>query len=233
MTHSKSHVHIANPTRARRVALASLVGLMGLALMVAYLAKDSGWFSLTPPATDAKPNPTPDIAPDRGFWLHASAYSAWATILLLVPVFLTAWVRGRSPGAQQYWLAFWSAAWVAYMVHLLISAFGFFEGDLARMTASSRVSAFWPGVVLAVWWPVDIVLARSGQSTAWVRWQRLALHAAVLILFVGGSVVTGELAAVKWLGGLLLVVALWSTAGEIRKMLRRWASRHRGEQEMA
>ena len=76
------------------------------------------------------------------------------------------------------------------------------------MQNTPRVSAFGPGMVLLVWWPVDIALALMGITARWVRVQRIVLHVAVIILFVGGSAVTGELMVVKALGVALFAVAL-------------------------
>lgn len=181
---------------------------MAAALIAAMMLKDTGSMSLIPPGGTA-----PD-AEGREFWLHLSAYSAWVTTLLLIPAYLFVLSADRAPD----WRAFWAAGYVAYLIHLAISAFGFFDGDFAWMTNSSRVSAFWPGMVLALWWGVDVLL--SHRSGGWVNIQRVAVHIMAFVLFFGGSTVMGELLTIKIIGYLLLAVTLVSTI--------RWAAIRRG-----
>jgi len=173
---------------------------MTAALIAALLLQDTGSMSLIPAGgTD------PD-AEGREFWLHFSAYSAWVTTLLLIPAYIFVWSATRAPD----WRAFWSASYAAYLIHLAISAFGFFGGDFAWMTNSSRVSAFWPGMVLAVWWGVDVAL--SNRSGGWITGQRIGVHLMAFVLFFGGSAVMGELLTVKIIGTLLLVTAIGAAA---------------------
>ncbi|WP_339106803.1 hypothetical protein [Roseovarius rhodophyticola] len=100
------------------------------------------------PATEANPNPQPDTDETTILALYQSAFTAWAALILLIP----AYAYYLSQGANRGWLAFWTVSYLAYLVHLYVSAFLFFGGDFAWMTSSSRVSAFWPGMLLIPWW---------------------------------------------------------------------------------
>jgi len=195
----------------------TLILLVG-AFVAAGLWQDSGMLSLVPPPSDINPNPVPDVAAGQALPLYQSAFTAWAVVLLLIPAYATVWRRHKLRGAQ-VWLAFWTTSWVAYIVHLYVSAFWFFGGDFQAMTNSTRVSAFWPGMLIAIWWPLDILLALRGVAErGWVWGQRIVLHLFVLVLFVGGSAVMGELITVKLIGAVLLAVAMlamvrWFTLG--------------------
>ena len=181
--------------------------LLAVAFFAAGQLQDSGWLSLIPPASEANPNPKPDVAEGQALPLYQAAFTAWAVVLLLIPAFATVWRRHKVV-ASQVWLAFWTASWGAYIVHLYVSAFWFFGGDFQAMINSTRVSAFWPGMVIAVWWPLDILLALKGVAErGWVWMQRVVIHLLVLVLFVGGSTVMGELMTIKIIGALLLGVA--------------------------
>ncbi|WP_146174238.1 hypothetical protein [Litoreibacter ponti] len=169
---------------------------MTAALIAAYMLKDAGSLSLVPPGA------TEPDAVGREFWLHLSAYSAWVATVLLIPAYLFALSPDRVPD----WRAFWTTSYLAYIIHLAISAFGFFGGDFAWMTNSSRVSAFWPGMVLALWWGLDVALSR--RAGGWITVQRVGVHLMAFVLFFGGSAVMGELLTIRVIGAVLLGVAL-------------------------
>ncbi|WP_420861146.1 hypothetical protein [Algirhabdus cladophorae] len=189
-------------------AWGSCLVLLAAAFIAAGFWQGSGWLSLTPPASVTVPNPAPDVIAGAELPLYQAAFTAWAVLLLLIPAYGTVW-RRHKPLEAQVWLAFWTVSWVAYAVHLYVSMFWFFGGDFAAMTTSTRVSAFWPGLVIALWWPLDAALALRGvPDRGWVWGQRVVIHVLVLVLFVGGSAVKGELNTVKLIGALLLVVAL-------------------------
>lgn len=192
-----------------RSAYPALVLLLGLALVVSYVFHQSGILSLVPPASASDPAPAAD-AVGLEFMLWLSATTAWASLILLIPVFGAVWFRNRSRTAWLIWLNFWTVSWIAYAVHIAVSGFGFFDGDFAWMTTSSRVSAFWPGMILLLWWPLDIWLAR-GAETGWIKTQRLAVHISTFVLFFGGSAVKGETLTVKAMGAILALGLL--TAG--------------------
>ncbi|MEM7242695.1 MAG: hypothetical protein AAF429_10970 [Pseudomonadota bacterium] len=181
---------------ASRVSTIILIVGLGSALAAAITLKDSSLLSLTPPDGTA-----PD-ALGREFWLHLSAYSAWVTTLLLIPALYFIWFTDK----HTHWLAFWKTAWIAYIIHLVIAAFGFFGGDFAWMTNSTRVSAFWPGMVLAVWWGVDVALA--GRTGTLIRIQRIGVHLLAFVLFFGGSALKGETLTIRLIGILLLLAVI-------------------------
>ena len=159
---------------------------------------------MTPPASDAVPNPAPDVTSQDALSLYQAAYTAWSALLLLVPVYLFVFSRGT------VWLAFWTVSFVAYAIHIAVSAFGFFGGDFEWMTNSTRVSAFWPGMALLVWWPIDLALAFAQREGMAIRVQRVLLHIVTLVLFVGGSAIKGELMVTQIMGWVLLAAAVLS-----------------------
>ncbi len=201
-----------------RLANILLVALMALAICGAWLLQNSGILSLTPPPSIANAMPEPD-AVGREFALYLSAFTAWAGLFLLMPAYVFVWCRRGSAVARDWWLAFWGVAFAAYLIHLIVSMVMFFGGDFSAMTSTSRVSAFWPGMLILLWWPLDLLLARRPE-TAWITMQRVALHVAVFALFVGGSAVMGELVVAKVIGLALFALVLVSFG--------RWAKRRLG-----
>lgn len=184
------------PTKIWTIAILAMLALIVAAFTGVYFAKDSTMLSLYPPATDANPNPAPDVTQDRKAALYQSAFTAWAALILLIPAYIFVWFRTH----YATWLAFWTTSYVAYVVHLYVSAFWFFEGDFTAMTTSSRVSAFWPGMVILVWWGLDAAIGFAKVSAKWVTIQRVIVHVLVFVLFVGGSAVKGETALIQLMG---------------------------------
>lgn len=202
-----------------RINMWAFLGLVTLSLaafVAAAMFQSSGWLSFVPPATDARPNPVPDTDAENALALYQSAFTAWSTLLLLIPSYWFYLTRG----AGREWLAFWTASFIAYLLHIFVAAFLFFGGDFVWMTSSSRVSAFWPGMFLILWWALDIGIALVSRTDTWVRLQRGALHLATFVLFFGGSAITGEMMTIKLIGA---VFALVTIAGLISAWRRRSA----------
>jgi len=177
-------------------AIAVMVVFVAAAFIAASVLQSSDILSQIPPPTDANPNPAADVTPDRVLALYQSAFTAWAALLLLIPAYIFVWFRTHYAS----WLAFWAVSYAAYVIHLYVSAFWFFEGDFAAMTSSSRVSAFWPGMAILVWWGVDVLIGLTKMQGKWVTIQRVIVHVLVLVLFVGGSAVKGETAVIQLMG---------------------------------
>ena len=194
------------------VAAVSGVALLALAFWVATVFESSGMLSTVPPATEANPNPQVDTDETTILALYQSAFTAWAALILLIP----AYAYYLAQGANWAWLAFWTVSYLAYIVHLYVSAFLFFGGDFTWMTSSSRVSAFWPGMLLIPWWGLDIALAFKGVTATWVRIQRGVLHLGTFVLFFGGSAIKGETMTIKALGLALALVALMALIKGVR-----------------
>lgn len=196
-----------------RLAWLSGIALLALVFGGAGILQDTGLLSLTPPPSLTDVTPANDMPSAGALPLYQAALTAWATVILLIPAYIAVWRRNVSDQDWAIWLAFWTVSYVAYAIHIYVSAFWFFEGDFARMTASSRVSAFWPGMILLIWWPIDISVAlKNRQESQYIKGQRLVLHVATFVLFFGGSAVKGELVTIKLLGLALAgatLVGMW------------------------
>lgn len=201
-------------THEMRISPAKALLLCGFSLAAAFVAaslmKDSGVLSLTPPPTAADPDPEPDVATENAVVLYQAAYTAWAALILTLPAMILVWTRNRIAGDWRAWRLFWTIGFTAFLVHMLWSMGVFFRGDLAWMTKSSRVSAFWPGIFFLIWWGVDVVHAwtrrESGRIIAILRG---LLHGAAFILFVGGSLIKGETLFIKLLGAVFVIATLY------------------------
>ena len=189
-----------------------LAALLLLAFWAASVLQDSGFLSPIPPASEENPTPVADTPPERMVDLYRAAFTAWAALLLFIPA-IFAFFKGGGHEKNLTWKHYWTVSFIAFSVHMYWSMVGFFQGDIAWMTTSTRVSAFWPGIALLIWWGIDVALAWLHPTPAkWIKWQRQVVHVVALIMFVGGSLGTGETLPIRAIGLVALVLgisAMW------------------------
>ena len=204
-------VQRVRPTvRELSTVVVALVLLLGLAFVAASLTKDAQIFSLSPPDSD-----TADISEDQKLDLYRTFYTAWAALILVTPALCTFLYRRTSQLAARYWLAFWSASLVVFLVHFYWAVVIIFDAKWERILETTRVSQPWPDALLALWWVVDVIIAWTlPTERLWIRIERALVHLLAFILFFAGSALEGEILASRVLGvllalGVLIAVVDW------------------------
>jgi len=199
----------SNFSHSRIVAVSALIVLVIAALITGHLMIDLELFSLRPPAINAFPFPATDVKPEDAYQLYQTVFTAWVALILLIPASINFWVRGHSDAAAESWKNFWSVSFAAFLIHLYWAIFVFFEANYFIITSSSRVSAFWPGILVAVWWGSDVILVwTTNEDRRWVRYQRVFIHLVVAAFFIVASVIEGEILMSKALGLALIFAVL-------------------------
>src|SRR5580704_7932812 len=151
---------------------------------------------------------------------HTAAYyrvifSIWATIFLLTPA-LCFHIFSRSSAANTYWRALWTAAYLAFLVHIWWAVQGVCGGD-SHVVFHSQVAtpAFpecliehpRPDFFLAAWWGLDVVLAwLVTDDIKWLRGERGALHMLAFAMFFGAFVLAAKAGIVAHLLGILMAI---------------------------
>lgn len=183
---------IARPTaKEMSVALVCLVLVLGGAFLAASLTQGKPVFTLSPPGG----TPEDVFGESQRLNLHRTFFTAWATLILVTPALCAFLFRRTSESAARYWQAFWTVSFVAFVVHFFWAVSVLFDNDWGRILgAHKRVSAPILDTVVAAWWGLDVLLAwLVRDERAWVRIQRVLVHAAVFVLFFLGSAREGEL----------------------------------------
>jgi len=175
------------------------IGLTIIAAIVAYLTQNSGFLSPIPPAGSDGTIFEADVADDAQFKLYFAAFSAWAALALFVPATVYFCLNGDDTN----WRFWWTAGFTAFAIH------------------STRVSAPVPGLVLLIWWAVDVALSWIDAKGRAITIQRIILHIGAFILFIGGSAATGETALIRILGTAAALIILASLG---KRMISRKAS---------
>lgn len=174
------------PLPDRRTACASAAAL-ALALIAAFAGawwtRDLPLFSLVPAGASAA-----DMVAGQRLDLHRTFFTAWAAIALVTPALCLAVHRASSPRSAGRWLAMWTAAWLAFVVHYYWAVEVIFGGDWQRILHTPRVSAPVLGTVFVLWWSADVLLAWTlRREPTWVKLERVLLHLLAFAMFFVGA----------------------------------------------
>lgn len=218
------------PKRPFIIAAVSLVLLVTAAFLAAQLTQNQDLFSLIPEAATA-----PDIAEAERLNFHLTFFTAWTSLILTIPALCTVWFRRGSKVAAAYWIAFWTAGFIAYLLHFYWAVVIIFGGDWQSVMNSPRVSAPVLDMVLTVWWGIDVVLAwliwsklilsevQPGQIAKLlgrlVAIQSILIHLLTLVVFIAASLLEGELLLSRLLGVVMAIPVIISLV----IWFRRWS----------
>jgi hypothetical protein len=132
---------------------------------------------------------------------YRTVFSIWATVILVTPA-LCFHIFSRADAPNTYWRAFWSSAYLAFLVHVYWAVFGIFGGDAAATFHSQIGDAAnpervvehpYPDFALAAWWGFDVLLAwLVSDNLKPVRVQRGVLHLVVFVMFFGATVLAAK-----------------------------------------
>lgn len=210
------------PTRRQLTAAAlCLVVAIGTAFVAANVTRNERIFSLSPPTKEpiSQSVTSNDIPETRRVDLHRTFFTAWAALLLVTPALCLFPFHRASPNAAGYWLAFWTAGFLAFVVHLYWGIFVIFEGDWSRISTSPRVSAPVIDIVFAVWWGLDVLLAWTvHRESRLINLERTVVYMLAAALFVAGSAIEGEIWLSKAIG--------FVSGGAVALSLLVWFTRH-------
>lgn len=185
--------------RSMGFAAGLLIVLTVLAFGASALLQGSGFLSPIPPG-----GAEPDVAEGETYRLYAAAFTAWVALILFIPALITFCREGSS----RTWRIYWTVSYAAFVIHMAWAILVFFEGDMARVMSSTRVSAPVPGLVLLIWWGIDVMFSWIASGERLITAQRIALHIGATILFVGGSAATGETLPIKAIGVICFIAAI-------------------------
>ena len=204
-------VFTESPTMRRgRYIFVSLLFVVFVALAYGGAALKS-WLDARSPTL---PLPPPAVA------AHSFAYdivigSILVTVLLLTPA-LCFHVFSRSNAPNTYWRAFWTAAYLAFLVHISWAVFGTCGGDWNVVFHSKVATPQFPectieqpgpDLFLAAWWGLDVILAwLVSDNIKWVRVQRGAVHVLAFVMFFGATVLAAKAGIVARLLGILMAI---------------------------
>jgi hypothetical protein len=167
-------------------------------------------------AAELRPHLAPWMGPAESVLDYRILFTDWVAVALLAPA-LCFYIFARSGERNSYWRGFWTAAWLAYLVHLGWSAVRLLAGpEGAAAAAEVNFQALRPltvPLVLAVWWALDVLLAwASTAPNKAVSVERGLVHLFAFALALRDTVLTAAPVGVmaRLLGVALLLAVLAS-----------------------
>jgi hypothetical protein len=143
-------------------------------------------------------------------------FTIWAAIILLTPALCFHAFSGAG-AANNYWIAFWTFAYLAFLTHLYWTIAGTFHFDWTEILHSQEgvatdpervVDHPGPDLFLAVWWGLDVLLAWLAPDRKWVRVQRGAVHLLAFTMFFGAFVLASKASIVAHCLGIVMGLAV-------------------------
>jgi Animal haem peroxidase len=140
-----------------------------------------------------------------------------AAVLLVTPA-LCFHIFSRSDARNTYWRAFWTAAYLAFVVHVYWAVFGTCGGDWSVVFHSQVASPDYPECTIeqpgpdfffAAWWGLDVLAAwLLPDSIKLVQVQRGAVHVLAFAMFFGATVLASKAGIVAHLLGIIMALAV-------------------------
>jgi hypothetical protein len=142
-------------------------------------------------------------------------FTIWVAVVLVTPA-LCFHIFSRSDAPNSYWRAFWTFAYLSFLVHIYWAVFGTCGGDWDVVFHSQVPSPAFPECIVdhpnpdfffAAWWGLDVLLAwvASGNNKL-IRVQRGAVHVLAFIMFFGATVLAPKAEIVARLLGIFMAL---------------------------
>jgi len=156
-------------------------------------------------------------------------YSIWATMVLLIPALCLYILPTRTPVRTNYWLLFWTFAYLLYLVHFYYAVMVHYHASIPEVFREQGVRIAGSNFLDTLWWGVDVVLAWTvTRDVKWIRIERMLLNIYLPLTFFVASVVIFK--------GFVNVLGYAMTAGVVLSLIIRirvwWIARHAGQMEV-
>jgi hypothetical protein len=150
-------------------------------------------------------------------------YSIWATMALLIPALCLYIYPSRTQPNKNYWLLFWTFAYLAYLVHFYYAVIVHYHASIPEVFQQQGIKIAGSNFLDTLWWGLDVLLAWTVQSDLkWIRIERLLLNIYLPLTFFVASVVIFK--------GFVNVLGYAMTAGVVLCLIVRlrswWIARH-------
>jgi hypothetical protein len=117
-------------------------------------------------------------------------YSIWATMPLMIVALCLYILPGRTQARRNYWLLFWTFAYLMYLVHFYYAVVVHYHASISEVFQQQGIKIAGSNFLDTLWWGLDVILAWTIQrDVKWIRIERLLLNIYLPITFFVASVV--------------------------------------------
>ncbi len=150
-------------------------------------------------------------------------YSVWASMALLIPALCLFWWPQRSSAQKNFWLMYWTFAYLLYMVHFYYAVMVHYHASIGEVFREQGTRIATSNFIDTIWWGIDVLLAWTiSTDPKWIRVERFALNVFLPLTFFVASVVIFK--------GFVNVLGYLMTAGLVISWAVRlhawWQTRH-------
>jgi len=134
--------------------------------------------------------------------LARTVYTIWVTTLLLAPALGFFLFRHATRAAYEYWILYWTFAYLAYLVHFYWAVFVIF-GSPAQAFIGQGAFIASTNFLLTFLWGVDVVLAQIIRGEPkWLLTIRIAAHLLVFVAFAATALFLKD-GVIRIIGGFM------------------------------
>lgn len=135
-------------------------------------------------------------------------FTLWVVTVLTTSA-LCSYIFLRPGGRSGYWIGFWTGGYLAYLIHVYWKAAEVAVPNSRGLFQDLVWAVGWWGLVLAVWWTVDVILAWTIPSDRkWVQIQRGGLHLFAFAVLFAMTVLASVVDISTRLLGLLMALVV-------------------------
>ncbi len=117
-------------------------------------------------------------------------YTIWVSLVLVIPALCLYILPGRTQVRLNYWLLFWTFAYVAYLFHFYYAVMVHYHASIPEVFRQQGIKIAGSNFVVTFLWGLDVLLAWFvRKDVKWIRIERLAANIFIPLVFFVASVV--------------------------------------------
>jgi len=117
-------------------------------------------------------------------------YSIWVAQALVIPALCLYILPARTQRRMNYWLLFWTFAYIAYLFHFYYAVIVHYHASIPEVFQQQGIKIAGSNFLVTFWWGLDVLLAWLIRvDVKWIRIERLLANIFIPLVFFVASVV--------------------------------------------
>lgn len=117
-------------------------------------------------------------------------YTVWVALVLVIPALCLYILPARTQRRMNYWLLFWTFAYIAYLFHFYYAVMVHYHASIPEVFQQQGIKIAGSNFVVTFLWGTDVLLAWFVHSDRkWIRIERVVASSFIPLVFFVASVV--------------------------------------------
>ena len=86
-------------------------------------------------------------------------YTVWVAMALVIPALCLYILPARTQGRMNYWLLFWTFAYIAYLFHFYYAVMVHYHASIPEVFQQQGIKIAGSNFLVTFWWGLDVLLA--------------------------------------------------------------------------